>query len=388
MLPARHFSQGSEGRRLPSGTTQTRRRVVCLVGTRPECIKMAPVIKELAAQSWCEPVVVSTGQHRQLVHQILGLFDIKIDHDLDVMQHNQTLAGLSSRIFTKLDELLDREQFDLMLIQGDTTSVMIAGLAAFYRKIPVGHVEAGLRTYDMQRPFPEEMNRRVAGLVANLHFAPTQIAYDNLIGEKHDANTVHITGNTVVDALLTVADLDLPCSFPTAQDRRLILVTAHRRENFGQPILDICSAIKDLHDRHPNLEFVYPVHPNPNIHEPVHASLGELERVHLVPPADYQDLVGLMKNATIVLTDSGGIQEEAPALKKPVLVLRDETERPEAVQSGVARLIGTKRETIISSIEELLTDEATYSRMAQGGSPYGDGKAAQRIAMLCREFLT
>lgn len=365
----------------------TRKRVLCLVGTRPECIKMAPVIKALRQSNWADAVVVSTGQHRELVAQILGIFAIAIDHDLDVMQPDQSLAGLSSRIFAKLDPLLVDAPYDLMLVQGDTTSVMVAALAAFYRQIPVGHVEAGLRTHDLMRPFPEELNRRVAGLVSNLHFAPTLSSSNNLLREHVDPSTIHITGNTVIDALLDVAARDLPCGYPSAPDRKLILVTAHRRENFGAPLLEICEAIRDLHDRYTELEFVYPVHPNPNVREPVYATLGNLDRMHLVPPADYEVLVALMRNAFAILTDSGGIQEEAPALGKPVLVLRDETERPEAVDAGVTRLVGPHRERIVAAIEQLITDDAEYARMARGGSPYGDGQAAGRIAEICRTYL-
>lgn len=348
---------------------------------------MAPVIKALQDAAWAEPIVVSTGQHREMVRQILGAFDIAVDHDLDVMQPNQSLAGLSSRIFTKLDPLLQEQPFELILVQGDTTSVMIAALAAFYRQIPVGHVEAGLRTRDLMRPFPEELNRRVAGLVATLHFAPTPGARDNLLREHVAPSSVFVTGNTVIDALLAVAGRDDACPFPSAPGRRLVLVTAHRRENFGAPLLEICAAIRHLHDRHPDLEFVYPVHPNPNVREPVHAELGNLGRVTLTPPADYLELVALMRNAHIVLTDSGGIQEEAPALAKPVLVLRDETERPEAVAAGVARLVGPHADRIVAEVEELLNDPAAYAQMARGSSPYGDGKAAGRIAGICRAFL-
>ncbi|MGX7741679.1 UDP-N-acetylglucosamine 2-epimerase (non-hydrolyzing) [Rhodopseudomonas parapalustris] len=349
---------------------------------------MAPVISELKRQEWADVTVVSTGQHRDLVRQILGIFSIEIDHDLDVMQDNQTLAGLSGSILFKLDPLLASEGYDLILVQGDTTSVMIASLAAFYRRIPIGHVEAGLRTHDIQRPFPEELNRLVTSLVSCIHFAPTEKARTNLLAERVSAGSVHVTGNTVVDALLEVSSKDLPCSFPVGAGRRLVLVTAHRRENFGAPILAICDAIRELHDRFPDTEFVYPVHPNPNIRHPVHARLSELERIHLIPPADYQDLVTLMKRSTLILTDSGGIQEEAPALGKPVLVLRDETERPEAVEAGVARLVGADRERIVLETSRLLTNQADYAQMARGVSPYGDGKAARRIVDLCREFLT
>lgn len=364
------------------------KRILCLVGTRPECIKMAPVIKALKQEDWAEPVVVSTGQHREMVHQVLSLFDIGVDHDLDVMVPNQTLSGLSSRIFAKLDPLLETGGFDLILVQGDTTSVMVASLAAFYRRIPIGHVEAGLRTHDIERPFPEELNRVVTGLVTKLHFAPTARAQDNLLNEGKPSDSVYVTGNTVVDALLDVANRDFPCDFPTRADRRLVLVTAHRRENFGAPILEICRALHDLHDLFPDIELVYPVHPNPNIREPVYSALGSLERVHLVPPADYQVLITLMKRSTIILTDSGGIQEEAPALGKPVLVLRDETERPEAVEAGVAKLVGAKRDKIVAEAKKLLSDEAAYTSMARAGSPYGDGQSARRIVALCKAFLT
>ena len=366
---------------------QLPKRILCLVGTRPECIKMAPVIKALQQEDWAEAVVASTGQHREMVHQILGMFEIGIDRDLDVMVPNQTLSGLSSRIFAKLDVFLAEEKFDLILIQGDTTSVMVAALAAFYHRIPVGHVEAGLRTHDIERPFPEELNRVVAGLVAKLHFAPTERAQQNLLKEGKPPSSVHVTGNTVVDALLTIADRELPCAFPTQPDRRLILVTAHRRENFGAPIREICAAIRDLHDRFTDVEFVYPVHPNPNIHGPVHEVLGHLERVHLVPPVDYATLVTFMQHCTLVLTDSGGIQEEAPALAKPVLVLRDETERPEAVEAGVAKLVGSQRARIVTETAKLLTLPDEYAAMSRGSSPYGDGAAAGRIVALCKQFL-
>ena len=348
---------------------------------------MAPVIKELNRTGWANVSVVSTGQHREMVGQILSLFDIQLDHDLDVMEPNQSLCGLSSKIFARLDTVLDDMQPDLILVQGDTTSVMIASLAAFYKKIPVGHVEAGLRTHDLNRPFPEELNRVVAGVVADLHFAPTKGSYDNLIAENKPADHVFETGNTVIDSLLEIADKNFPCPYPSSPNRRLVLVTAHRRENFGAPLKQICEAIKELHDKNPNLEFVYPVHPNPNVKAPVYDALGKLERVTLLPPADYHDLVMLIKNSYLILTDSGGIQEEAPGLKKPVLILRDETERPEAVDAGIAKLVGADKKEIISWVSKLLDDPATYKKMASGGSPYGDGKASQRIAKHCFDFL-
>lgn len=363
------------------------KRILCLVGTRPECVKMAPVIKALKQSDWAEAVVVSTGQHRELVHQTLGMFGLAPDIDLDVMTANQTLAGLSGRIFTKLDPLFDESVYDLILVQGDTTSVMVASLAAFYRKVPVGHVEAGLRTHDISKPFPEELNRVVTSIVTSLHFAPTERARGNLLDERIPDARIFVTGNTVIDALLDIADRDLPIEYPRDPANRLVLVTAHRRENFGEPLENICAAIRHLHDRHGDLEFVYPVHPNPNVREPVHRILGGLDRVHLVPPADYSTLVMLMKNSHFVLTDSGGIQEEAPALAKPVLVMRDETERPEAVEAGVAVLVGADRTRIIDAAERLIGDPAFYAALSRGGSPYGDGKAAQRIEAACRTWL-
>jgi len=362
------------------------KQILCLVGTRPECIKMAPVINALREQPWCRVTVLSTGQHREMTRSVLAAFGIGVDIDLDVMEPNQTLAGLTARVLVKLDPVLEQGAFDLLLVQGDTTSVMAAALSAFYRRVPIGHVEAGLRTGDIRRPFPEELNRVTAGLVTNLHFAPTAAARDHLLCEGKDPASVHVTGNTVIDALLEISRQDFPCAYP-AEGRRLVLVTAHRRENFGAPLVAICDAIRRLHDAHEDIEFVYPVHPNPNIRGPVHERLGELSRVNLVPPADYVDLVTLMKRATLVLTDSGGIQEEAPALGKPVLVLREETERPEAVAAGVARLVGADAECIVEEAGRLLDDEAAYRDMARGISPYGDGLAAGRIADLCQKFL-
>ena len=289
------------------------RKVLCIVGTRPEAIKMAPVIKLFQQQSWTDVHVVSTGQHREMVKQTLDVFGVAVHHDLDVMVPNQTLAGLSARVFERLDPLLARIQPDIILVQGDTTSVMIAALAAFYRKIPVGHVEAGLRTHDLLSPFPEELNRVIAGLVSTLHFAPTQRSFDTLIAEGKPAGSVFMTGNTVIDALLELASQPLPD--PTfATGKKLVLVTAHRRENFGEPLLNVCKALRRLHDTLTEFEFVYPVHPNPNVREPVQANLSGLPRFHLVEPLGYSELIAVLKKAHFVITDSGGLQEEAPAL--------------------------------------------------------------------------
>lgn len=365
----------------------SRKTISCIVGTRPECIKMAPVIIALRAANFCDVFTVNTGQHRDLTRQALGLFGLVADFDFDVMASDQSIGGLSARILAKLDTWLAEQAPDLLLVQGDTTTVFCAALAAFYRRVPVGHVEAGLRTHNLRAPFPEEFNRVVTTLVSAIHFAPTESAKANLLKAGVSAGAIHVTGNTVIDALLTMAEQESPCAFPSQPGRRLILVTVHRRENFGQPIREICQALAALHDRFLDVEFVYPVHPNPNIRQPVMDSLATRERMHLLPPADYATIVSLMKRATLILTDSGGIQEEAPALGKPVLVLRDETERPEAVAAGVARLVGSDWRRIVEETSVLLTDKAAYQRMARGLSPYGDGRAAFRIAEHCQRLL-
>jgi UDP-N-acetylglucosamine 2-epimerase (non-hydrolysing) len=347
---------------------------------------MAPVILALRAASFASVTVLSTGQHREMTRQTLATFHIEIDQDLDVMVPNQSLAGLSSRIFSRLDAFLEANPHDLVLVQGDTTSVMIGGLVAFYRRIPIGHVEAGLRTYDLENPFPEELNRVVTSTVSTMHFAPTETARKNLIREGIKSSAIHVTGNTVIDSLMMVAARSPRCNYPLVAGRRLLLLTVHRRESFGLPIQRICDAVVTLLHGFPDIEFVCPVHPNPNVAGPLNSRLAGLDRVHLIPPADYTTLVSLMQCAHLILTDSGGIQEEAPALGKPVLVLRFETERPEAVKVGAARLVGTDTARVVSVASELLGDECAYQAMASAGSPYGDGRAAGRIAALCRGF--
>jgi UDP-N-acetylglucosamine 2-epimerase (non-hydrolysing) len=303
------------------------------------------------------------------------------------MTDNQSLAAVSARVFEKLDAELSKVPLDLIIVQGDTTSVMVAALCAFFRQIPVAHVEAGLRTHNRMKPFPEELNRVVTSLVTSLHFAPTERARRNLLQERIPEESIFLTGNTVIDALLQLSARDLPCAYPSAPGRKLISVTAHRRENFGESLQSICAAIKRLHNRYGDLEFVYPVHPNPNVKVPVYQCLGGLERVHLIEPVDYLELVALMKASFVIMTDSGGIQEEAPALSKPVLVMRNETERPEAVEAGVAVLTGTSEDLIVHHVERLLNDGQAYREMARGASPYGDGMAAERIAIACERFL-
>ena len=354
-------------------------KIVAIVGTRPEAIKMVPVIRALKQAAWCDCRVVATAQHRQMLDQVLGLFGIEVDEDLDLMRDDQSLSGLTARLFQELDRVLLAIKPALVLAQGDTTTAMVAAMSAFYHRIPFGHVEAGLRTGDLGNPFPEEANRIIAGRLATLHFAPTSAARDALLREGVAAADIHLTGNTVIDALLSVADTCGEPPVAIAEQNRLILVTAHRRENFGAPMERIFRALEILIERHEDVEIIYPVHPNPNVRRVAHERLGHLGRVHLVEPLDYRSLVATLKRSWIVITDSGGLQEEAPALGKPVLVLRAETERPEAVDAGVAKLVGTTTDDIVREAGALLEDPVAYAAMARHISPYGDGKAAARI---------
>ncbi len=360
--------------------------VLSIIGTRPEAIKMAPVIQELGRHpDQIQSVVCSTGQHRQILDQVLALFGIVPDVELDLMQPDQSLAGLTAALFRELDPIVGRVQPDWVLAQGDTTSVFVASMITYYHRISFGHIEAGLRTGDKNRPFPEEINRRIADLVADAYFAPTSLARQNLLREGCDPSKIVLTGNTVIDALRQVAALPYDWQAgPLAElprDQRLVLVTAHRRESFGAPLLALCQAIRDLafafEDQ--GVHLVYPVHPNPNVRRPVQQVLSDLANVSLIEPLDYLSLVHLLKQATLVLTDSGGLQEEAPALGVPVLVLRDTTERPEGVEAGVVRLVGTHRDRIVAEASRLLRDPEAQHAMASRDSPYGDGQAAPRI---------
>jgi UDP-N-acetylglucosamine 2-epimerase (non-hydrolysing) len=360
-------------------------KVLSVFGTRPEAIKMAPVVKALEQRSaQIVSRVCVTAQHREMLDQILTLFDIQPDYDLNLMQPNQTLEQLTTVILTGLTPIIKKEQPAWLLVEGDTTTVMAASLAAFYQNVKVGHVEAGLRTRDKRQPFPEEINRRIAGVIADWHFAPTLWARENLLQEGVPPAQVLVTGNSVIDALLSVANKPYePLNGPLATipwDKRLMLVTAHRRESFGQPLENICLALQKLATRYRNeLHIVYPVHLNPNVQQPVYRLLAELPNVTLLPPLDYQPLVYLMKQCTLILTDSGGIQEEAPGLGKPVLVLRAKTERPEGVEAGVVRLVGTNQVKIVNEVSRLLEDASEYQRMVQNVNPYGDGRAAERM---------
>jgi UDP-N-acetylglucosamine 2-epimerase (non-hydrolysing) len=364
-----------------------KRRVLCIVGTRPEGIKMAPVVRALKEQPWAEVRVLTTAQHRGLLDQVLGLFEIRPDLDLDVMQDDQTLAGLTSKLVARLDGVLAEERPAMVIAQGDTTTVMCAALACFYRKIPFAHVEAGLRTNNRNSPFPEEMNRVVAGYLSQLHFAPTASARDNLLRESVAEASVHVTGNTVIDALLYQVERCDVVAIPVRAGCRRILVTAHRRESFGEPFEAVCAAIRTLVERFDDIEVLYPVHPNPNVRQTAYAMLGDHSRITLCEPLGYREFVAAMRDCTLILSDSGGVQEEAPALAKPVLVLRNETERPEAVEAGVVRLVGPNYDRIVEESSRLLQDEQAYAAMARGISPYGDGHASARIVAAVRAFL-
>lgn len=359
-------------------------RVLIAFGTRPEAIKLAPVVAALkAASPRIETRVVVTAQHREMLDQVLSLHGIVPDHDLDVMRPRQTLTQITHRALERVGRLLDDDPPDLVLVQGDTTTSFTVALAAFYRRVAVGHVEAGLRTYDKFQPFPEEMNRVLTSHLADWHYAPTRRAREALLREGIPASRVLVTGNTVIDAVLAVAAKPLSRSpvpgWRPAPDRRLILVTAHRRENLGEPLREICGAILDLVDRYEDVEVIYPLHLNPAVREVVRPLLGRKERVRLVPPLDYHPFVSLMAHSTLILTDSGGIQEEAPSLGKPVLVLRHVTERPEAVEAGTVKVVGPVRKRIVAEARRLLDDPKAYRRMARRSNPYGDGKASDRI---------
>jgi UDP-N-acetylglucosamine 2-epimerase (non-hydrolysing) len=358
--------------------------VLSIFGTRPEALKMAPVVQQLERRSThLRSIVCVTAQHRQMLDQVNTLFGIQPDFDLDVMLPNQTLSQVTSSVIQRLEPIVKQTRPDWILIQGDTTTVMAASLVGFYHGVKIGHVEAGLRTYDKQRPFPEEINRRIADVVADLCFAPTERARQNLLREGVPDGQIRLTGNTVIDTLLQVQALDYDWnSGPLAaipRDKRLVLITAHRRESFGTPFEDLCFAIESLAARYDDCHFVYPVHLNPNVRKPVEAILSGHRNISLIEPLDYLPLVHLMKHSTLILTDSGGIQEEAPSLGVPVLVLREETERPEGVQAGAARLVGTNPSLIVAESTRLLDDADAHTRMSRVQNPYGDGRAAVRI---------
>lgn len=358
------------------------KKILAILGTRPEVIKMAPVIRKLKEQpDLAQVVVCATGQHRQILDQTLAVFGLQPDFDLGLMEEDQLLALLTARALVKLTEVLEKDNYHSILVQGDTTTAMVAALAAFYKRIPIAHIEAGLRTGNPYNPFPEEVNRRLITVMAYHHFAPTQKAVEALLAEGVSPERVHLTGNTVLDALqIILGDKSsrMP-NIPFSAQKRLILVTAHRRESFGIPLENICEGLRRLAERNPDVQIVYPVHPNPNVRNPVFRLLQGRRGIHLIEPLDYGSFVQLMNHAYLILTDSGGVQEEAPALGKPVLVLRQVTERPEGIDCGAAKIVGYNPERIVEEAELLLSHQEEYDRMAQEYSPYGDGRAAERI---------
>lgn len=365
-----------------------KRKILCVVGTRPEAIKMAPLILILKQQPWADVRVLATAQHRHMLDQVLQFFQIVPDFDLDIMQPNQALTTLTARLLLNIETVLHNERPDAVLVQGDTTTVMTLALASFYHHIPIGHIEAGLRTWDMQNPFPEEANRVITSKLARWHFAPTEGSRQNLLREGVANDQILVTGNTVIDALLMTADKDIPIGIELDPAKRLILITSHRRENFGEPFHNICRAIRTLAEKNPEVQFLYPVHPNPNVKNVAHKMLDGCSNIILTEPLDYAPFVTAMKKASLIISDSGGVQEEAPALGKPVLVLRDETERPEAVEQGVVKLVGPNYDRIVSETQTLLDDETAYKTMARGISPYGDGQAASRITAELKKYFT
>lgn len=377
------------------------KKIMLVFGTRPEAIKMAPLVKEFQKHpDTFQTIVCVTGQHREMLDQVLHIFDIHPDFDLNIMKQGQDLYDVTARVLTGMRDVLHEAQPDVVLVHGDTTTSTAAALAAFYQQIPVGHVEAGLRTHNYLSPWPEEMNRQITGRIASYHFAPTALSRQNLLLENVDDANITVTGNTVIDALYWVVDrikndpsLDAELEEVLrragydvnrlADGRPLVLITGHRRENFGDGFINMCTAIKQLTERYPNVDFVYPMHLNPNVRRPIHKVFGDdlsnLGNMHFIEPLEYLSFVYLMEKSTIVLTDSGGIQEEAPGLGKPVLVMRDTTERPEALEAGTVKLVGTDREKIINEVSTLLDDAAAYARMSQAVNPYGDGLACSRI---------
>jgi len=365
-------------------------KVMVVFGTRPEAIKMAPVIRELREVKDIDTVVVVTAQHREMLDQVLNLFAIQPDYDLNLMKEQQDLFNITTGVLNGMKEILEKEKPHLVLVHGDTTTTFAAALAAFYQRIPVGHVEAGLRTRNKYSPYPEEMNRTLAGRIAELHFAPTDTARDNLLAESTASFKIWVTGNTVIDALLETVQQDYTFGPELNRinfDRRLILVTTHRRENWGSGMRNIYQALIDIVNEFPDVEVVFPVHRNPVVRDVAEEMLGGRERFHLIEPLDYEPFANLMNRCYMVMTDSGGLQEEAPSLGKPVLVLRDTTERPEAVQAGTVKLVGTNQQKIYEAAKLLLTDKNEYEKMARAINPYGDGYAARRIVNVIKDFL-
>ncbi len=359
-------------------------KVMTIFGTRPEAIKMAPLVKKLAEEERIRSIVAVTAQHREMLDQVLRLFSIKADYDLDIMKEGQSLSDITVKALQGLEGIIKGEKPDLVMVHGDTSTTFVGALAAFYHQVKVAHVEAGLRTYHKYSPYPEEMNRHLTGVLADLHFAPTTTARAHLLAENIPAERIAVTGNTVIDALLATVDPDYcfterELNQLDYQQKKVILLTAHRRENLGQPLENIFKAVKELLTSDRRIEVIFPVHLNPGVRKTVNRVLAGTDRIHLIEPLDYQPFANLMARVTLILTDSGGIQEEAPALGKPVLVLRNTTERPEAVEAGTVKLVGTDPAKILLTAQKLLQDQAAYQKMANAVNPYGDGRASQRI---------
>ena len=355
-------------------------KVITIFGTRPEAIKMCPLILQLKKTKQIECVVCLTGQHREMLRQVMDVFAVQGDYNLDIMRENQTLSSITVDILDRLGDVLEREKPDLILVHGDTTTSFAAALAGFYHNIPVGHVEAGLRTYDMHSPYPEEFNRQAVDLITNFYFAPTEQARQNLLKEGKEDDRIYVTGNTVIDALATTIQEDYYNEhLDWAKDSRLILMTAHRRENIGEPMGHMFQAVKRILLEHRDVKVIYPVHKNPKVRKTAQEILGDMERVRLIEPLDVIDFHNFMAQSYLILTDSGGVQEEAPFLGKPVLVMRDTTERPEGLEAGTLKLVGTEEEKIYQEVNRLLVDQSMYSRMSRAVNPYGDGHASERI---------
>lgn len=357
------------------------KKVMLVFGTRPEAIKMCPLVNELKTREGIQTLVCVTGQHRQMLDQVLEAFSVKPDYDLSIMKDRQTLFDVTANILLKIREVLEAERPDVVLVHGDTSTTFVTALACFYLQIPVGHVEAGLRTHNIYSPFPEEFNRQAVGIISQYNFAPTELAWDNLLGEGKPADHIFVTGNTAIDALKTTvrADYTHP-ELEWAKGSRLILITAHRRENLGEPMKHMFRAIRRVCDEHPDVKAIYPIHMNPAVRETASEILGDDERIHLIEPLDVLDFHNFLSRSYLILTDSGGIQEEAPSLGKPVLVMRHTTERPEGIAAGTLKLVGTEEETIYRNFKQLLEDEDVYHSMSTASNPYGDGQASRRIA--------
>ncbi|HTR80386.1 MAG TPA: UDP-N-acetylglucosamine 2-epimerase (non-hydrolyzing) [Bacteroidota bacterium] len=368
------------------------KKIAVIFGTRPDTIKLAPIILALRREKrFFTIVTIATAQHRHMLDQVLDVFDIAPDYDLNIMQPKQSLATLTQNTIVALDEVLQKELPDLVLVQGDTTTTFVGGLAAFYRQIPVGHVEAGLRTHDKANPFPEEINRRLTSCIADIHFAPTDTARKALLHEHVDRSRVYVTGNSVIDALKLSVKKKYAFGIHTlnrltAENKRIVLLTMHRRENWGEPMRNACEAVKELAARYRGMNFIFPVHLNPRVREVVYGVLGSMSNVFLIEPLDYLDFVNLMARSFLIITDSGGVQEEGPSLGKPILVLREVTERPEAVDFGTVKLVGLDKKKILDAAKKLIENKAAYAAMASATNPYGDGRAAQRTVAIIKKY--